>query len=230
MIDSTGTHAASLSNKMGATASKHAWGNIVMKHRIAVSVALLASLSGASAAAETSYYYQTRLFAVAQDQAQPAKESLRPFVVLCDDMKREESAQAEYLRAMFNSRNVILTGESKELQWKAPSPTRDFPKIAPPQITQLVDIEDVRWEVRLIPKAPDYKVIGYEIRAARVQTEPSGATGSLSPLVAVFDNTVTGSLLRKEVGTDGAVLVCFPMPGKIHVLVIRMSIGIAAAL
>lgn len=163
------------------------------------------------------YYVQTRLFVgeVAQEIPHGKIDMVRPFIVLPNISLRSSDRQLDFLRTIFNFKEIILKEESKELAWE---PSYRGKKPIFPRIIQTIKLEGNEYEITQIPDCDGVKM-GFRIHISLVKSLPEEKREALFPLKAVYDEASEGSILNTEIKEFGNLFyICFPIGKKIYIL------------
>ena len=163
------------------------------------------------------YSIQSRLFVGKIEQEIPHEkiDVVRPFIVLPNRSLRSSDRQLDFIRSIFNFKEIILKEETKELMWE---PQYRKKRTIFPRIVQTVKIEGNEFEITLIPVSKGVS-IGFRIQISLVKSTPEEKRDALSQLQAVYDETSKGSILNTEIMNFGhQFFICFPKSKRIYIL------------
>ena len=166
---------------------------------------------------EITYSIQSRLFVGEIEQEMPPKKinMIRPFVVLPNRSLGSSDRQLDFIRSIFNFKEIILKEETKKLMWE---PQYRKKRTIFPRIVQTVKIEGNEFEITLIPVGKGVS-IGFRIQISLVKSTPEEKRDALSQLQAVYDETSKGSILNTEImNFRHQFFICFPKSKRIYIL------------
>ena len=178
---------------------------------------LLILFMAISSNGEITYKTQSRLFVGKIEQEIPHEkiDIVRPFIVLPNRSLRSSDRQLDFIRSIFNFKEIILKEETKELMWE---PQYRKKRTIFPRIVQTVKIEGNEFEITLIPVGKGVS-IGFRIKISLVKSTPEEKRDALSQLQAVYDETSKGSILNTEIINFGNLFfICFPKSKRIYIL------------
>ena len=185
--------------------------------RILLFLVLLILFMAISSNGEITYYTQSRLFVgeIEQEFHHEKIEVVRPFIVLPNISLRSSDSQQDFLRSIFNFKEIILKEEAQELKWE---PLYHKKKAIFPRIVQTVKVEGNKFEMTLIPVGQGVS-IGFRIQISLVKSLPEEKRDVLSQLQAVYNSTSKGRILMTEIMDFGNLFfICFPMSKRIYII------------
>lgn len=178
---------------------------------------LLILFMAISSNGEITYKTQSRLFVgkIEQEIAHEKIDIVHPFIVLPNRSLRSSDRQLDFIRSIFNFKEIILKEETKELMWE---PQYRKKRTIFPRIVQTVKIEGNEFEITLIPVGKGVS-IGFRIQISLVKSTPEEKRDALSQLQAIYDETSKGSILNTEIINFGNLFfICFPKSKRIYIL------------
>jgi hypothetical protein len=188
-------------------------------------------LLGTMASGFVNYRYQTRLFIVDRNpEAYTENASTsHPFLLIASDLSGKAEKQKAFLVSLFNTRSVALRDEAREFSWdiEYKNDSGRQKGILLPRLVQDVSIEGTTYELSLVPRAQENRVVGFEVAVALNKSSGELESGPISPMAAIFDETADGRIFREEIRRrDGVFFIILPGPKVFHVITLNIDLVI----